>query len=675
MNADHEQTKKLFLGAAYYPEHWSEERWAEDIRLMKEAGLNVVRMAEFAWARMEPADGDFQFEWLEKAIALLQNAGIQTVLGTPTAAPPVWLAKTHPEIVLMVSNGQRAFLGTRCHFCPNSETYLRYTQRIAGRMTERFGKNPAVIGWQIDNEYNRVCYCSSCRRKFQQFLELRYGTLDNLNTRWTTHYWSQVYRDWSEIELPTDPMNPQNPGLRLEFQRFQTETWCNYQKVQLEAMRPHLADGVWVTHNFIGGFGGYDHYAVAADLDLAAWDYYVGTGHHEYLGHGVLHDLARGFKRKNFWVMETQPGTVNWAGINNPLYKWEGRTMAWQAIAHGADAFLYWQWRSALNGQEQYHGTLVDQSGQPRPFYQEVQALGREFAKAADLIAGSSVKSRVALLYHYESRWSIEWQRQHKEFDYIAYFNLFARPLAAHGINLDVLSADAQLTGQGYRLVIAPALIILDDERARQLRDFVEHGGHLVLTARCGMKDRYNALLPSRQPGPLAELAGVEVEEFYALDESVPVKGNLFKNGFARIWAERLKINDEKSVAVAARYTTSNGWLDDQPAITAHAHRNGMVYYVGTYLDEHSQSEWVEHILRTANLIKIKIPAGVEMRTRTRPDGQEIHFIINHERSTKKLQLPWKAHDHLSGQDVENEFSLAPYSVVILTRLEDKPGG
>ncbi len=670
MNTSPEPPKKIFLGAAYYPEHWPRERWPEDIRLMKEAGLNVVRMAEFAWAKMEPSDSDYQFKWLEQVIRLLENTGIQTVLGTPTAAPPAWLVKAHPEILLMEANGRRTFSGARCHFCANSEIYLQYTRRIAGRMAEQFGKNPAVIGWQIDNEYNRVCFCPDCRKKFQSFLEKRYGTLDNLNARWTTQYWSQVYDDWSEIELPTDPMNPQNPGLRLEFQRFQTKTWDNYQKIQLEAIRPHLAEGVWVTHNFMGWFGGYDHYPLSADLDMAAWDYYVGTGHHEHLGQGIVHDLTRGFKRKNFWVMETQPGTVNWSGINNPLYKWEGRTMAWQAIAHGADGVVYWQWRSALGGQEQYHGTLVDQSGQPRPFYQEVQVLGREFAKASELVAGSTVKARVALLNDYESRWSVEWQRQHKDFDYVAYFNQFARPLAAHGINLDVLSADEPLTG--YRVVIAPALLILDDKRVEHLKDFVERGGHLILTARCGMKDRYNTLLPSRQPGPLAELAGVEVEEYFALDETVPVKGHLFSNGFARIWAERLKVTDERSVVVAAQYKASNGWLDNQPAITVRAYRYGLVYYAGAYLDEHSQSIWLKHVLKNADLVKFKLPAGVELRTRTRPDGQELHFIINHERASKKLQLPWKAHDHLSGQDVENEFTLAPYSVVILTRLEEK---
>lgn len=658
---------RLYLGAAYYPEHWPEERWPEEIRLMQAAGLSVVRLAEFAWSSMEPAPGDYRLDWLERAIGLLAAAGIAVVLGTPTAAPPAWLTHTHPDSLSVDEHGRRARHGNRCHYCPTSPDMLAASARITRALAERFGRDPRLIGWQTDNELGRVCYCARCAALFRRFLEERYGDLDSLNRRWSTAYWSQSYTDWEQIPLP---VGWHNPGLMLEWKRFVTRSNRDFQKLQVDILKEYLPASTWVTHNFMGWFGGFDHYALAADLDLASWDYYVGTGHHDHLGHGVTHDLTRGFKRKNYWVMETQPGNVNWSTVNNVLHKWEARAMAWQAVAHGADGVLYWQWRSALGGQEQYHGTLVDQSGQPRPFYQEVQALGGEFARLSGLVAGSTVGARVALLNDYESRWSIEAQRHHQDFDYIACFNHFARPLAAHGVNLDVISADEALTG--YRLVIAPALLILDEERVARLKNFVAHGGHLVLTTRCGMKDRYNALLPSRQPGALAELTGVEVEDYYALDESVPVKGSLV-SGSAQIWAERLKVIDPKAVVVAARYQAANGWLDGQPAITVRSQRGALVYYLGAYLDDRAQAAWMENVLKRANLLKWKLPPGIELRTRTRPDGQEIHFIINHGRAAQKLHLPWKSHDHLSEQDVEAEFDLAPYSIVVLTRREDRP--
>jgi len=342
--------------------------------------------------------------------------------------------------------------------------------------------------------------------------------------------------------------------------------------------------------------------------------------------------------------------------------------MAWHAVAHGADAVLYWQWRSALGGQEQYHGTLVDQSGQPRPFYEEVQQLGRGFATVSSLLAGSIIDSRVALLNSYDSRWTIRWQRHHRDFDYVAHFEHYYRPLAARNIATDVISADAPL--DGYSLVIAPALVIINESQAERLRDFVKWGGHLVLTIRCGMKDEYNALLPSRQPGPLADLAGVEVEEYYALLETVPVTGNWFE-GVSQLWAERLRVRDEDNTFAIARYGVSNGWLDDQLAITVHSYGRGLVYFVGAYLDEAAQQALLDHIVRTAVVKQqLETPAGVEARKRVNAEGEQVFIVINHEQAEQVLKLPWPAREHLSNQRLMDEWALAPYGVAVLTRLE-----
>jgi beta-galactosidase len=657
---------KLHFGAAYYPEHWPRERWSEDIRMMVEAGFTVARLGEFAWSTFEPEEGDFHFDWLEDAIELLAENNIQSVLGTPTAAPPAWLTYKYPNTLAVNEDGSKREHGSRCHYCVNSSEYHQHTRRIVKAMAERFGPNPHIIGWQFDNEYGTVCYCKTCQEAFQEYLQGKFVTLDCLNEHWTARYWSQTYSAWEQIPIPK---SGHNPGLLLAFQQFVTHAYRKFQKIQIDELRPHLQDRVWVTHNFMNWFPSYDHYELSADLDIASWDWYVGTGHNNYTKSGAAHDLVRGFKRRNFWLMETQPANVNWSTINNQLNKGECRVMAWHAVGHGADAVLYWQWRSALSGQEQYHGSLVDQSGQPRPFYKEASQLGDEFAKVSDLLAGSSVKAQAAILNDYDSRWSLDWSRQHKDFDYVKHLTHYYEPLASHNIPVDIISADEIL--DGYRLVIAPGLVILTPQRVQHLTDFVARGGTLVLTIRCGMMNQFNSLLPMRQPGALTELTNVEVEEYYPLETPVTVKGDTF-TGVSRLWAERLKILDTTaSTHTIARYARHNGWLDDQPAITYNKFERGGVYYVGTYLDEISQGILMEHIWKISAIKPLMVtPRGVEVCQRVTPEGEKISILINHQLSPKEISIPWEAHEHLSGVTGKGDLTLAPYGVAILTRAK-----
>jgi beta-galactosidase len=467
------------------------------------------------------------------------------------------------------------------------------------------------------------------------------------------------------------PIGGHNPGLKLEFKHFLTHAYRRFQKLQIDCLRPHLSEQAWITHNYMTWFDGFDHYDLSADLDVVSWDWYIGKGHNSHLETNISHNLTRGLKRRSFWLMETQPGNVNWNDTNNVLNQGEARAMAWQAVAHGAEAVLYWQWRSALGGQEQFHGTLVDQSGRPRPFYGEVQIIAAEFAKVAGLLSGATIPARVALLNDYDSRWSIGWQPHQAKFDYVAHLTHYARPLSYYNLPFDVLSADVSL--DGYKVVIAPALLMLDEGRVQQLQAFVDNGGHLVLTARCGMKDRYNALLPSRQPGALAHMAGVEVEEYYALDVPVPVQGEAF-SGQSRIWAERLHILDEGQVSVLARYGESNGWLDGQAAVTVHPYGKGLVYYVGAYLDDASQQALTHQILETAGQPMIETPEGVQLcacLTADNPEksgaGKQVTIIINHTRLPQTVELTGVSYEHLSGQSVKGPLALPAYGVAVLT--------
>ena len=659
---------RVHIGAAYYPEHWPENRWPEDIRLMQTAGLTVVRMGEFAWSALEPEEGVFDLDWLERAVRLLAEAGISTVLGTPTAAPPAMLVQKYPLILAVDENGHRVQFGNRCHYCVNSPDFHQAVERIVSALAERFGQNPSVIGWQIDNEYNRVCYCEHCQKRFQEFLKIRFGSLEALNEHWSTRYWSQTYSAWEQIPIP---IGPHNPGLMLEFKHFVTASYRKFQKLQLDTLRPNLIPGVWITHNFMNWFDGFDHYEMSTDLDMASWDWYVGTGHHDSLTSGAAHDLVRGYKRRNFWLTETQPGHVNWSPINNELNKGELRAMAWHALAHGAEAILYWQWRSALGGQEQIHGALLDPSGQPHPLFEEIRQISQDFRTASEWLAGSTIKSQVAMLNCYDSRWSIQGQPHHKDFKYEDHFLHYYRSLAARNLNVDILSADEPLNG--YKLVIAPTLVILNEKRVRQMTDFVRQGGVLVLTIRSGLKDGYNALLPSRQPGPLAALAGVEVEDAYALDEPVPVIGEHFQ-GTSILWAERLKILDQSQTVPIAYYGRSNGWLDDRPAITHHPYEKGLVYFVGVYLDEASQDKLLENILSSSGIASIKTPANVEVHQRTDKHGQDLFIVINHSQAEQVLEWPGPYIDQLNCTSGQGPLNLPPYGIALLTtRLTSEP--
>lgn len=661
----HNAPSKLYIGSAYYPEQWPEANWQADIRLMHEAGFNIARLGEFAWSILEPEAGKYHFDWLERAISALAESGIDTVLGTPTASPPAWLVSQYPDILPIDETGTRVQFGNRCHYCVNSPEFHRAVRSLVREMAISFGTNPHIIGWQIDNEFNRYCYCPRCQKLFQEYLMQRYGTLDQLNQHWTTAYWSQTYNSWDQIPLP---IGPHNPGLMLEFKHFMTLSYQRFLRLQIDEIRPHIRQGGWITHNFMEWHDGYDHYAMSEDLDIASWDWYVGMGNHDYQTSGAAHDLVRGYKRKNFWLMETQPGNVNWKPVNNVLDKGETRAMAWHAVGHGADAVLYWQWRSALNGQEQYHGTLLDTSSQPRLFYSEAKQIAQDFSSTSDLLAGSEFKTDVALLNCFDSRWSIQWQPHHKDFDYVAHFLHYYRPLASMNIPVDILSADSSL--EDYKLVIAPALLVLNDQRVANLKAFVENGGNLVLTLRCGMKDGYNALLPTRQPGALAELSGVEVEEYYALMTPVELAGDGWK-GTSRIWAERLRVRESQGTQVLATYSKSNGWLDGQPAITRHHTGRGTITYIGAYLDDVSQKLLLQQITREAAIQPVlETPAGVEACKRVNSKHGDIIILINHDRLKQRIHLPWSAYEHLKNRLVGNEIILDPYDVAVVTHFK-----
>jgi beta-galactosidase len=652
----------ILMGTDWYPEQWPEARWETDLQMMQDNHIQVARIAEFAWSHMEPSEGHFEFAWLDRTIRLAEKHHVAIVLGTPTAAPPAWLTQKYPETLRIEPNGQTTVHGNRAHGSVTSVKYREFCKQIAQEMANRYGHDPNVIGWQIDNEYGYgfMSYNEEARTQFQDWLQAKYKTIDSLNDHWTTEYWSQKYDNWREIPIP---VGGHNPGLMLDWKRFLSYSWASYQQDQIDAIRAQSDPRQFFTGNLMGWkFDTFNHYAITRALTFVSWDDYVGTGHLDPDTNGISHDAMRGLKRENFWVIETQPGNVNWRPLNNALDKGEVRAMAWHDIGHGADEVGYWQWRSALNGQEEFHGTLLGPDGKPMPLLDEVDRTAKEFASTESAFRGTRVISEVALLNDYESRWAIEWQKLNINYDQFGVLKGYYHALRKHSQSIDIVSPYAPL--DSYKLVVAPDLNLIPEELADHLATYVKNGGHLVLGPRSGQKDEYNALLPIRQPGYLAAALGGQVEQYYALENNVPVGGKL-GSGEATVWAELLKAT-APDVEVLLRYGQSNGWLDDQPCIITNHFGRGQITYVGAELSESVMTPFAEWLIKSSGVQPAfgPVPDGIEVNRRVGGNGN-VFVLINFKRDRQNILLSRAMKSLLDQKDVTN-LELPQYGVAVL---------
>jgi beta-galactosidase len=658
------------FGVDYYPEQWPEERWPQDARLMAEAGINVVRLAEFAWSFLEPQPGCFDFSWLDRAIEVLYGQGIQVILGTPTASAPPWVMAMLPDAYKVNEHGHRLTYGNRCEFCPSHAGYRERGRLVTRVMAQHYAEHPAVIGWQIDNELNGRCFCSICQTAFQNWLRNRYHTLEELNTAWGTAFWSHVYTEWSQVPVPMETGGVPNPSLDLDFRRFMSDTFLSFQQEQVDILRSACPTH-FITHNFMGfGFNQINYYDLAKPLDFVSWDNYPRTGWDPasevdpaYIALG--HDTTRGFKGKPFWVMEEQSGSGGWRTVGVNPRPGEMRLWTFQAIAHGADAIIYFRWRTARFGTEQFwHGVLYHH-GQPGRRYDELKTIGEELKRMGLQFLGAENRNQVAMIHSYDTRWAFQIQPNHNDFSYSDLFISYYKALHTRNIGVDIVPPDADLSR--YRLVIAPALFVLPDETAERLRDFVQNGGMLITTARSGAKDKVNAIVNQFLPGRLAQVCGIEVDEYDVQtgDSTLPVELT-FPNGEpqtaqARLWFDVLRTTTAQPIA-----TYQAGYFSGTPAITLNRYGEGQGVYVATLGDDTLHDTLMDWALKELDLHPaLQAPPGVEVTARWQGD-QQLLFLLNHTGMSQEVPVPQPHLDLLSGITVNDMVKMPPYGVSVL---------
>ncbi len=611
----------LLYGGDYNPEQWPEEVWAEDARLMQEAGVNVVSLAIFSWALLEPREGAYEWAWLDRVVQVLHGAGIAIDMATATASPPPWFSRAHPESLPVTEDGTQLWWGSRQAYCPSSTAYREAASRLAGAVAERYAGHPAVRMWHINNEYGchvAHCFCDASAAAFRTWLRARYGDLDALNGAWGTAFWSQRYGDWEEVLPPRSSPTWRNPTQQLDWWRFSSDELLALYRAERDAVRAH--SDLPLTTNFMASrFKALDYLAWSREVDLVSNDHYVlGEDPAPEVELALSADLTRGLARQAPWLlMENSTSAVNWQPRNLAKTPGQLRRHALSHVARGADGIMFFQWRASRAGAEKYHSGMLPHGGTDTKVWREVVALGAELAELAE-VTGTPVAASVGVLWDYESWWAVELDSHpSQDVTYLAAVRQFYEALWRKGVTADFVHPEGDLAR--YDLLLAPSLYLLTDRGARALDAHVRGGGSLVVGPFSGIVDEHDHVRLGGYPGALREVLGVRVEEFFPLAEGASYA--LAGGGSGRTWSELLHLEGAEAVR-----SWADGPLPGTPAVARHAHGDGTSWYVATTLDDASLGAVLDEALASAGVAPAAdAPEGVEVVRR----GDRL-FVLNH---------------------------------------------
>ena len=662
---------RLAYGADYNPEQWPEEVWAEDARLMREAGVNLVSLGIFAWVLLEPEPGVFDFSLLDKVIAQLAGAGVDVDLATPTAAAPNWFLTAYPHVRPETEDGVVLAGSSRQTYCPHSPEYREACLRIADKLAERYAAHPAVTMWHVHNEYGSptgACYCAVSAQAFRVWLKAKYGTLEALNTAWTATFWGQFYTAWEQIDTPKrTPMADVNPVHRLDFARFTSDSTLELYTGQRDVIRARLAAvgraAIPVTTNFqLINCKALDFWSWAREVDIAANNHYLtAEAPDNHIELALCADFTRSIRGGEPWlVMEHSTGAVSWQPRNLAKRPGEMRRNTLSHVARGADGAMFFQWRASRGGGEKFHSAMLPHGGTGTRIWREAAALGADLA-ALEEIAGSRVAgASTAVLWDWESWWSLEQVfRPSVDLQYKPRQLEFYEQLWRAHVQVDFAHPGADLSG--YRLVVVPQMYLCREQWAKNLRDYVAGGGTLVVSYFSGIVDEDDAVYLGGYPGVLRDLLGLTIGEFLPLhgDREVALTGG----GTGRIWSEEIALHGAEAQRVFAEGPAAGG-----PAVTRHRVEEGTAWYVATSPDPATLREILRAAAADAGVaFDTRTPDTLELVERASADGDRYLFAINH--ADEPAEFPASGTDLLTGE-VFAGAATVPAGAVRVVKLE-----
>ncbi len=626
----------LAFGGDYNPEQWPESVWAEDVALMREAGVNLVSVAIFSWALLEPAEGIYQFGWLDRVLDLLHGNGIRVDLANASASPPPWFSHRYPDSLPVTADGVRLSYGSRQAFCPSSPDYRRATAALTGELARRYGEHPAVLLWHVHNEYgchNAHCYCDVSAAAFRGWLRARYTGLDELNAAWATTFWSQRYYDWDEILPPRRSGTWVNPTQQLDFWRFCSDELLACFSAEADILRAHSSQPV--TTNFMSFFKPVDYFRWAPALDVISNDHYLIADDPDPAEELAMSaDLVRGLAAGQPWLlMEHSSSAVNWQPRNHAKAPGEMLRNSLQHVARGSDGALFFQWRASAAGAEKFHSGLLPHAGRESRRWREVVELGAVLGSLGELAGSVVEQAGVAIVYDWQSRWAAELD-SHPSVDVspVALTRQLYSALWRSGVRCDFVHPSGELGG--YKLLLVPQLYLLSAGHAAALRAFVEAGGVVLVSYFSGIADGADHIGLGGYPAALRELLGIRIEEFYPLlaGESIP----LSDYGSGTIWSEFGRTEGAEQLAGYA-----DGPVAGSPAITRNRVGTGQAWYLGTTLADRELDALLGRVLAEAGVgpVIAGLPARVEV-VRRRADGAAFTFVLNHTGEPVQLELP-----------------------------------
>jgi beta-galactosidase len=659
----------LAYGGDYNPEQWPESVWREDARLMREAGVNLVSVGIFSWAKLQPAEKRYDFGWLDRVMDLLADHGVYVCLATATASPPPWMSRKHPDVLPVDANGVTLFPGSRQHYSPCSPSYRRLAAALVRKIALRYRRHPALAAWHINNEY--ACHLPECHseattRAFRVWLKRRYRTLEALNAAWGTAFWSQVYYAWDEIFTPRRAPYHCNPTQQLDYRRFYSDAMLELHRMEKDILN-ELAPGVPVTTNFMGFFKTLDYRRWAGEVDFVAWDSYpdpLPGLEPERVG-AVGHDLMRSLKKdRPFVLMEQASSAVNWRNTNGPKAPGRMRLGSLQTVARGGDGVMFFQWRASKAGAEKFHSGMVQHIEPARSrVFAEIKRLGADLEALAP-VTGSLVRARVAIAFDWHAWWAVELESKPGRIDYAGWAQELHRFFYTRNIAVDFVAPGEPL--DDYALVVAPALYLLAKADADNLSTFVAKGGTLLATYFSGIVDEHEHIVLGGYPAWLREVLGLWVEEWVPYAEGqenlvrfAGARGPVFK---ASHWCDVVHLEGAKALA-----TFAGDYFAGRAAVTENAHGRGRAFYLGTRLERAGLDRVLSTVCASAGVEPVlATPAGVEA-TRREHNGQSFLFLLNHRDEAVRVKLGRnRGTDLLTKKPVRGSVNLPPREVAVV---------